>query len=76
MATDSYTIVGGQPVCGVQPGGTLTQAILKKHDADVEFLLATGHIAPLGSDPSAMVPAGKPKRPKAAATEEGEVTDG
>jgi len=44
------------PVCGVEPGGTVSAAAIKAWEADVEFLVSIGAITPTESTPSATVP--------------------
>ena len=64
MATeDTYKIIGGQPVCGVEPGGVLTLDVIEAHGGDITFLTATGHIRKVAS-PSTTVSGEKPARTK------------
>lgn len=44
MASDIYTVTGVNPVCGVEPGGSLTEDVLADHAADTEFLVSIGAI--------------------------------
>jgi len=45
VADPVFTVVGSRVVCGVEPGGTLTEAQVLEAGGDVAHLIGAGHLS-------------------------------